>query len=118
MDASQELLKVAVEQNAAMVVISVAGELDDLTHHRLRVAVNDWISLLNGRVLVLDLTDVTFLGSAGLSVLATGAAELRRDNAETTLRVVTGKTPAVLRPLQVMGFDSLLALYDSLEEVT
>jgi anti-sigma B factor antagonist len=114
--AVRHTLQIAVEEGEETVIISVAGELDDFTAPPLRNAINDSVSKLQDRVLVLDLTDLTFMGSSGISILAVTRDELLRDNGKAALRVVTGGTRTVLRPLQISGFDQLLALYDSREE--
>jgi anti-sigma B factor antagonist len=89
-------------------VVEVAGELDILTAPRLLDALR---ALLRERspVLVVDLSAVEFMGSAGLFVLA----ETHRDaGTHTSLRIVApGRV--TLRPLQVTGLDTVLNLYRS-----
>jgi anti-sigma B factor antagonist len=99
-------------------VVTVAGEIDRLTVDRLRAAVAaglDRVSSEPGEVpLVLDLTAVRFLGSAGLQALveATQAARRRRE----PLRIVVDHTRPVIRPIELTGLDDLLALYHTLDQ--
>jgi anti-sigma B factor antagonist len=63
---------------------------------------------------VIDLSEVSFLGSAGLAALvdAAVAAEARRE----PLRVVVDHTRPVIRPLEATGRDQVLQLYRSVED--
>lgn len=64
--------------------------------------------------MVLDLTAVTFLASAGLGVLvdAHAAATARRE----PLRVVVDHNRPVLTSIQLVGLDDVLALYDTVDD--
>jgi anti-sigma B factor antagonist len=90
-------------------VIHVVGEIDTLTAPVLRSRLDEHIPAV--RLLVLDLTDVTFLGSAGLAVLV--AAKDDADRRQHTLRLVPG-TRIVTRALEATG---LLGLFDIAEGV-
>jgi RNA polymerase sigma-B factor len=96
----------------AFTVLRVSGEVDmvaapELTEHvqqHFRAGSAD-------RTLVFDLTDVTFLASAGLAVLAE-AANLAAERG-TTIRVVA-PSRSVTRPLEVAGLDRVLPTYADL----
>jgi anti-sigma B factor antagonist len=104
-----------VQEGARSVVLSVAGEVDCLTVARLRAAIEGAISRLGDRVLVLNLDQVTFLGSPGLHVLATTAYHLQQEGSPDVLRVVTGGRRLVRRTIEITGLDAILGLYDSLD---
>jgi anti-sigma B factor antagonist len=89
-------------------VVDVAGELDTLTAPRLLDTLH---TLLRQRstVLVVDLTAVTFMGSAGISVLV---ETHQHATPHIDLRVVAA-TPVTLRPLHATGVDTVLNLYPS-----
>jgi anti-sigma B factor antagonist len=61
-----------------------------------------------------DLTRVSFFGSAGLQALVQ-SADLAREGCKP-LRVVVNEHRPVLLPIQLTGLDQLLALYDSLAD--
>jgi anti-sigma B factor antagonist len=106
--------RVVHDQSHALVV-TVAGEIDRFTVDRLRAAVAaGFDQLCEGEILVIDLTGVTFLGSPGLQALVdvTETAQQRRE----PLRLVVDHTRPVLRPLQITGLDTVLALYDTVEQ--
>ncbi len=65
-----------------------------------------------GHAVILDLTGVGFLGSAGLAVLAEAATLAARRS--VPLRVVAD-AHAVLRPLQVAGLDTVLTIVGDLD---
>jgi anti-sigma B factor antagonist len=95
-------------------VVHVSGDVDMLTAPVFAQQVRQQLHSHDGeaRSLVIDLTGVTFLGSAGLAVLAearTSAAEQ-----DVALRVVASSR-LVLRPLQVTGLDKLLTIVPDLD---
>ena len=85
-------------------VVHVVGEIDTLTAPVLRAQLDEHIPVVP--LLVLDLSDVTFLGSAGLAVLV--AAKDAADARGHTLRLVCGSR-IVTRALEATG---LLTLFD------
>lgn len=96
-------------------VVEVAGEIDLYTVDRFRTAVAAGFDQLHdGEVLVIDLTDVTFLSSTGLQALVevTQAARRRRQ----PLRIVVDHTRPVIRPLKLTGLDDVLALFNTIDD--
>ncbi len=90
-------------------VLHVVGEIDTLTAPLLRAQLEGAIGGVP--LLVLDLTEVTFLGSAGLAVLV--AAKDEAENRNHRLRIVPGSR-IVVRALQATG---LLGIFDIAEGV-
>jgi anti-sigma B factor antagonist len=104
-------LSVKVEKSASGPVLSAAGEIDTLTAPELQASVVEALAGA-GEVLVVDLSGVTFLSSAGLSVLVQAhqqAKELGRD-----VRIVTNASSA--RVFQLTGLTDTLNLFESLAE--
>jgi anti-sigma B factor antagonist len=85
-------------------VVHVVGEIDTLTAPVLRAQLDEHLPVVP--LLVLDLSDVTFLGSAGLAVLV--AAKDDADRRGHRLRLVCGSR-IVTRALEATG---LLSLFD------
>ncbi|MGW4000114.1 STAS domain-containing protein [Amycolatopsis sp. NPDC004772] len=89
------------------VLVTARGELDSAT-------AGDLASLLSDRLwatpdrLVVDLSEVDFLGVAGIRVLLHAA--LQAGPGGTELLVVTGTNPVVRRALRVTGADHRLKL--------
>ncbi|HEX3648631.1 MAG TPA: STAS domain-containing protein [Pseudonocardiaceae bacterium] len=95
------------------VVVEVAGEVDLSTADDVAAAVTAGLASRPSAV-VLDLTGVSFLDSAGLAVLARGHLAAV-DGVE--FRVVAGNE-AVLKPIQLTGMDQMLAMFGSVAEAT
>jgi anti-sigma B factor antagonist len=98
------------------VLLVVDGAVDGLTAPRLRAAISDAFDRLDGRVLVLDLSEVTFLGSPGLRALFDSATEAVQHGGYRPLRVVVDHTRPVIRPIEIVGLDNVLALYHDVDE--
>jgi anti-sigma B factor antagonist len=117
----QPVLDIEIRAEDGSVVVAVAGEVDEVTAPSLRAALADafvWAALKRatlkrgGGVVVADLTEVTFLGTAGLSALVGAACEAERRSGP--LRVVVDETRPVIRPIQITGLDVILTLYHDL----
>jgi anti-anti-sigma factor len=89
------------------VLITVRGDVDTATATDLASLVSDRLWATPQR-LVLDLSEVDFLGVAGVRVLLHAA--LQAEQNDTELLVVTGTNPMVRRALQVTDADQRLTL--------
>jgi anti-anti-sigma factor len=92
------------------VVLTVSGEVDMLSAPQLAEAVRTALAE-KPPALVIDLTKVDFLASAGMTVLVTAQAEV----APPTRFAVVANGPATSRPIKLMGLDNVLALYSTLD---
>jgi len=99
-----DLVSIAVSGGDSTVRLSVTGEVDSSSAPVLRSEID---SVLNRPLaeVVLDLDEVSFLDSAGLSTLAT--AHRRATELGVRLRVLASGR-AVVRPLQITGLWTLL----------
>lgn len=98
--------------DGAAMVLQVAGDLDVLTAPTLATHLD--VALAGGAtLLIVDLTDVEFLSSAGISVLV----ETHRLTAPAgvSLRVVA-EGPATSRPMRLMCVDQIIDLYPTLDD--
>jgi anti-sigma B factor antagonist len=111
--AREQLLNIRSEDRVDALIIFLEGEIDGLTAPRMRVAIGEAFERLTGRMLVLDLTEVRFLGSAGLRALLDSAAEAITHRGHEPLRVVVDENRPVVRPIEIVGLDNVLALYHS-----
>lgn len=73
-------------------------------------------ALREGRPVVVDLTDVAFLDSAGLTVLV--QVTEHSEHQGEPLRLAVDQNRPVVRPIQITGLEARLALYDSVEDAT
>lgn len=93
-------------------VVAATGDLDMLTAPQLRDAVQAALGK-DPAGLVVDLTSVEFLGSAGMQVLM----ETHNQTDGTDIRfAVVADGSATSRPLKITGIADLIDLFSSLDE--
>jgi anti-sigma B factor antagonist len=110
--ASQQV-DITVENPADHVaILHVSGEIDLLTANVLGERIREQLVPAN-HLLVLDLSDVAFLGSAGLAEIVS-ASQAGADSGIRLVLVAAGR--AVVRPLEATGLLSLLTVYETVEE--
>jgi anti-anti-sigma factor len=100
-------LGVTVQRYQDALVVVVVGEVDMHTAPTLSAGL-DFALTRVPELLVVDLSGVTFLASAGLSLLVAAhqqAGELR----------VVASAQAIIRPIQITALDTLLSIYSSRE---
>jgi anti-sigma B factor antagonist len=94
-----------------LAVVSVSGSVDMLTAPGLSEAIDSALGKKpNG--LIVDLSKVDFLGSAGISVLM----KTRDTLGETTPFCVVADGPATHRPLTLLGINELMLLSRRLDD--
>ena len=92
-------------------VISVSGVLDMLTSPQLEATITAAVAK-NPAAVIVNLSDVEFLASAGMGVLV--AARDQSDGKYGFAVVASG--PATSRPLKLVGLADLVGLYSTLDE--
>jgi anti-anti-sigma factor len=103
---------VSPDRQGAALVLRVTGDLDAMTAPTLVTHLD--IALADAPpVVVVDMTDVEFLSSAGISVLV----ETHRlaERADISLRIVADG-PATSRPFRMMRLDEVIDLYPTLAD--
>lgn len=93
--------------------LHVRGEIDMLTAPRLRDALEEHLATPGTQILV-DLEQVSFLGSAGLQLLVESLERARSGDVELAL-ICTARQS--LRPLSMTGLDAMFTIYPSTEAV-
>jgi anti-sigma B factor antagonist len=111
--AREQLMSIRTEERDDVLILTVDGDVDGLTAPRLATAIADAFGRLAGRALVLDLTNVRFLGSIGLRTLRDSA---RVAEGFAPLRVVVDQQRPVIRPIEITGLDQILALYHTVDD--
>lgn len=104
-------LKLEERDNGNAVVLTAEGIVDVAA----APALTDQIRAILRRrpaVLVVDLTGVTFLATAGMSVLM----EADRKSAELAISFrVVAPGPVTIKPMQLLGIDDLLGIYPTVD---
>ncbi len=96
-----------------MTVVSATGEIDLATSPALRNRLQDAIG--QRRIVIVDLSDVTFIDSTGLGVLIGGLRRVNESGGEMRI-VVTD--PRVLKIFEITGLTELFSIRSSLAEAT
>jgi len=102
---------VEVRRIGELSVVAVTGTLDMLTAPKLQ----DGISSAAGQgsvAVVVDLSEVDFLASAGMGVLVAAHAEL----VPAVQLVVVADGPATSRPMKLIGLTDIIDLFATLDE--
>ncbi|ALG10805.1 anti-sigma factor antagonist [Kibdelosporangium phytohabitans] len=111
----EQLINIVTDERDDAVVLTVTGEIDGLTAPRLQRKMDEAFDVLDGRALIVDLSDVQFLGSPGLRTLRESAETAVHKRGFQTLRVVVDDQRPVIRPIEIVGLDQVLALYHTVE---
>lgn len=105
-----DMFEVSWRGHGEMIVLTVAGAVDMLTAPLLSEAVLQALTERPAGVVV-DLSKVDFLGSAGMTVLV--AAHEQITPAGRFAVVAAG--PFTARPLHLVGLDTVFAVFDTLD---
>jgi anti-sigma B factor antagonist len=109
----QSDFRVNVRMEGRAAIIAVAGELDLASSPKLEQQLDEvWAS--DAELLVIDLRELEFMDSTGLSIIV--GAQQRLGDSERKLSVVKGP-PQVQRLLDLTGVSERLQLVDTPEEV-
>jgi anti-sigma B factor antagonist len=105
------MFAVTPRRDENILVLHVSGDLDALTAPTLGTHLD--LALADSpAVLIVDITDVSFLASAGIGLLV--EAHRLTERGGISLRVVADG-PATSRPLRMMRLDEVIDLYPTLD---
>jgi anti-sigma B factor antagonist len=121
-----DVMRLTVRRIGSAAVVTVAGELDLLTARKLMETVDETMKGPDLAGVVVDLTEVSFLGSSGLGTLAElatrttapagGGYRTRPPDPLPPLRLVAPPdNTAVLRPWETMNLQQILPLHPDLD---
>ena len=100
-------LAISKELIGEVLVVHVGGDLDVYTAPQLKEALAEVLGA-DGSSLVLDLSDVHFIDSTALGVLANSLQQARAN--EGDLRLVM-EDPYLLKIFHITGFDGVFAIF-------
>ncbi len=103
---------VAPHPPGSTTVLQVAGELDQHTAPRLRKAL-DAVPFTAGTNVVLDVTDLVYCDSTGVTVFLT--AHQRAEAAGGSLRLA-GLNPDLTRMFRILAIDTVFSLHPTIEQ--
>jgi len=93
------------------VVLGASGVIDMLTAPQLEVSIATSLEK-DPTAIIVDMTDVEFLASAGMGVLVAAHDQASPD----TKFGVVASGPATSRPLKLVGLAEIVGLYSTLDE--
>jgi len=106
------MLTIHLEANCGTVVCRPEGELDALTVSQFRQALAE---VASSPYLVIDLSSVTFVDSAGLGALIGGIRRTRELGGQTA---VACSRPVLVRLLKTTGFDRIVTVAESISQAS
>lgn len=106
------ILRVTSRTAGTALVLELTGEVDMLSAGQVTHAIETAVAGGGLSALVVDLTDVSFLDSAGLAVLAHGHMTVAE---RVPFRIVATQL-STIKPIRLTGLDKLLALYDTVAD--
>ncbi len=108
MPPSDDLITASLAQPDGIVVLSISGQIDVTSEASFETAVETALAD-EPAGLVIDLSAVEFLGSAGLRTLAVTQEKL------ASLAVVANSN-VIIKPIELTGLDRILLLHPTAEE--
>lgn len=106
-----EPITTAVDHREGVAVVSIGGEIDLSTAPAFEAAITGALDD-DPSVIVIDVSEVSFMASVGLRILAATHEKV----GESAHVAIVANTPATNRPLQMTGLDQVLALYPTLDD--
>jgi len=107
-------LTLAEARHGSTVVLTATGEIDVATGPQVRALLADHLAAEDVEAVVVDLSAVTFMGSTAVAVLVDANWEAGQRGKD--LRLVVGRTRAVMRPLDAAGVAGLFTEFDDVGE--
>ena len=104
------MLDIQIEESRDYVVCRPEGELDAFTVSQFREVLAE---LSTKPRLVIDLSEVPFMDSAGLGALIGGIRRTREQGGDVS---VACNRPTLIRLLRTTGFDRVVTVADTVEE--
>lgn len=107
----QDAIATAVAYQDGVAVLRVGGDIDLATVPALEAAIDEAL-VERPTALVIDLSGVDFLASAGLQALVATHNHV----SESARFAVVANSAATSRPIQLTGLDQIFQLYPTLDE--
>ena len=104
------MLEIALEDHGNHTICRPSGELDAYTVAQFREALGE---LAGTQSILIDLSDVPFMDSAGLGALIGGIRRTREAGGDVA---VACSRPTLTRLLHTTGFDRIVSVTESVEE--
>lgn len=104
-------MDINVQKSDQISIVSIAGSIDAFTADQIMGCVNERINS-GEKYLLLELSDVEFMSSAGLRIILGALRETRKQGGNL---YIAGAQPGVERVLKMSGFSKILNIYDNVD---
>jgi anti-sigma B factor antagonist len=101
----------SVADRDGITVVTVGGEIDMFIAPTLEAAIAEGFAA-DAKALIIDLSAVEFIASAGLQILAATHEKISK----SAHFAVVATYPATTRPIQLTGLDEILDVYPTLDD--
>jgi anti-anti-sigma factor len=106
-----EPITTSVARREGVAVVTIGGEIDMSTAPAFEAAIAGALDDDPG-VLVIELSQVSFMASVGLRILAATQEKVSK----SAQVAIVANTPATSRPMQLTGLDKIMSLYSTLDD--
>jgi anti-sigma B factor antagonist len=108
---AEDPITTSVAHHEGIAVVSIGGEIDLSTAPAFEAAIEGALDD-DPPVLVIELSDVSFMASVGLRILAATHEKI----GESAQIAIVANNPATSRPMELTGLDKVLSLYSTLDD--
>jgi anti-anti-sigma factor len=105
-------MDIRLRKSGQMSIVSIAGSIDASTADHITSFVDERISS-GEKHLVIDLSEVEFMSSAGLRIILGALKEIRKQEGNLYL---AGPQAGVERVLKMSGFSKIVKIYDNVDK--
>ncbi|SLM28923.1 Stage II sporulation protein [Desulfamplus magnetovallimortis] len=105
-------MDVNIKQSGSISIVSVTGRMDAITADSATTVLNEQVQSGN-KSIVLDLSGVDYMSSAGLRVVLTILKAARKDGGDL---YIADAQKGVADVLEISGFSNLLKIFDTVDE--
>jgi anti-anti-sigma factor len=106
-----EPITTSVARREGVAVITIGGEIDLSTAPAFEAAIAGALDD-DPPVLVIELSQVSFMASVGLRILAATQEKVSK----SAQVAIVANNPATSRPMQLTGLDKIMSLYSTLDD--
>ncbi len=104
-------MDISVRKSDQISIVSIAGSIDALTADRITGCIDERISSGENQM-VIDLSEVEFMSSAGLRIILGALKEIRKRGGNLC---IAGAQAGVKRVLKMSGFPKILKIYNNID---
>ena len=104
-------MDISVQKSDQISIVSITGSIDALTADQITGCVDEQINS-GEKHLIINLSEVEFMSSAGLRVILGALKETRKQSGNL---YIAGARAGVERVLKMSGFSKILKIYDNVD---